>query len=100
MKSLLCLSLLLASFFQTSAQQKFTINGNIRDASNGESLIGATIFISELKSGAVTNEYGFHSITLAPGSYSIKFSYIGYEPLLRDVVLDKNQQLNIELAPE
>jgi hypothetical protein len=100
MKPLLSLILLLASSFPIAAQQKFTINGNIRDASNGESLIGATIFISELKSGTVTNEYGFYAITLAPGTYVIKFSYIGYELVAKDVLLDENLQLNVELSPE
>ena len=43
------------------AQDKFTINGYIRDSSNGEALIGATVYIREIKSGATTNEYGFYS---------------------------------------
>jgi hypothetical protein len=99
-KLLLSLFCLVALFLQVNAQQKFTINGSVRDASNGETLIGATIFISELRSGAVTNEYGFYSITLGPGTYAIKYSYIGFEPVTKEVVLDKTLQLNVELIPE
>ena len=48
-------------FLWTAAlgQEKFTLNGNIKDASNGEALIGATVYVKELKSGVTTNEYGF-----------------------------------------
>ncbi|MBY0433150.1 MAG: carboxypeptidase-like regulatory domain-containing protein, partial [Cyclobacteriaceae bacterium] len=55
----------------TFAQDKFTINGTIKDASNGEALIGATVYIKEIKNGATTNEYGFYSITLPPATYTI-----------------------------
>ena len=54
---LLCLP---ALFF---AQEKFTINGYVKDANAGETLIGATVFVKELGTGTTTNEYGFYSIT-------------------------------------
>ena len=82
------------------AQAKFTLNGVIKDASNGETLIGATVYVKELKNGGTTNEYGFYSITLPSGSYTIDYSYVGFELTSKLVVLDKNTQLNIELNPE
>ena len=84
----------------TQAQNKFTINGVVKDASNGETLIGATVYIKELKNGATTNEYGFYSLTLPVGSYTIDFSYVGFELIAQSITLDKNTQLNIELKPE
>ena len=45
------------------AQDKYTLSGHVKDASSGEELIGATIYIEELKSGGVTNVYGFYSLT-------------------------------------
>ncbi|MEQ8424718.1 MAG: carboxypeptidase-like regulatory domain-containing protein, partial [Cyclobacteriaceae bacterium] len=81
-------------------QSKFTINGYVRDASNGEALIGATIYVKEINNGVVTNVYGFYSLTLDPGSYTFNYSYVGYSPEPQTVALDKNTELNINLKPE
>ena len=59
-------------------QDKVTLNGYVKDSDNGEELIGVTVYIPELKAGAVTNAYGFYSITLPKGTYEIQFSYMGY----------------------
>ena len=42
---------------------KFTLSGQIKDMDNGEDLIGATVYIPELGIGAVSNSYGFYSLT-------------------------------------
>lgn len=83
-----------------SAQDKFTINGTIRDASNGEVLIGVTVYIREISNGTVTNEYGFYSITLPTGTYTVDYSYVGFQSIRKTVTLDKNVQQSVELQPE
>ncbi len=80
--------------------QKFTLSGYIKDASNGEELLGASVYLVELKTGAVTNEYGFYSIKVAQGQYTIKFSYIGYQTITKTINLNKDQKLDIELPVE
>ncbi len=82
------------------AQQKFTISGYIKDASNGETLIGANIFIKELASGVSSNEYGFYSISIPEGSYQLEYSYLGYQTVVRDVALTENITINVEFDPE
>lgn len=82
------------------AAQKFTLNGYVKDAANGEALIGATIYLKPLNTGTVTNEYGFYSITVGPGSYEVQFSYLGYLTIGRTIDLSKNQRVDIELAAE
>ncbi|MEM7299084.1 MAG: carboxypeptidase-like regulatory domain-containing protein, partial [Bacteroidota bacterium] len=62
MKKLLLLFAVLPLFI--SAQEKYTINGYVKDATNGEALIGATVLIKELGTGNITNVYGFYSITV------------------------------------
>jgi CarboxypepD_reg-like domain/TonB-dependent Receptor Plug Domain len=79
------------------AQTKATLSGYIKDASNGEALIGATIFVKELASGASTNVYGFYSLTLPQGNYSIEISYIGFQKNQRTIDLTKDIRLDIEL---
>ena len=79
--------------------QKFTISGYVRDASNGESLIGANVWLDELKKGATSNTYGFYSITIEKGTYTLVAKYLGYTEFKKKIVVDKNIQLNIELTP-
>ena len=97
MRWILLFSLLAGSVF---GQQKVTLNGYIKDAANGEALIGATVLIKEANTGTVTNEYGFFSITLPPGNYQVSFSYIGYKTQAKPVALNQNQRVEIELAAE
>jgi hypothetical protein len=82
------------------AQQKFTVSGYVKDASNGEALIGATVLVKEISNGVTTNEYGFYSMTLPQGSYTFQYSYIGYTTQVKIFDLTKNEPYNIELQGE
>jgi hypothetical protein len=90
--------LLIVGFTSGSFAQKFTISGYIKDASNGEELIGASVTIKENNLGVVTNTYGFYSMTVEKGSYTVVYRYMGYDDLTRQVNLNKNTTLNIELS--
>ncbi len=80
-------------------QKKYTISGHVTDSATGEEQIGATVFVKELKNGTVTNSYGFYSLTLPSGVYHIRFSYVGYNTVEREVHLNADSELNIELKP-
>jgi len=80
-------------------EKKFTISGHIKDTETGEDLIGATIYINELRSGTVSNSYGFYSISLSPGSYTLVYTYIGYESIQKAIELDENVTIDITLEP-
>ncbi|MCU0447003.1 MAG: TonB-dependent receptor [Microscillaceae bacterium] len=82
------------------AQTKFTINGTIKDAKNGETLIGVTVLIQELQTGNVSNEYGFYSLTLPAGAYTLKYSYIGYGTQEQKIELKSNQVIDIQLKED
>ncbi len=80
-------------------QSTFTVNGYVRDAANGEDLIGATVSIQERAgTGTITNVYGFYSLTLAAGDYTLTFSYLGYQPIEKQISLTSDQTVNVELA--
>ena len=83
---------------QLYAQEKFTLNGYVRDAESGESLIGATIYINQISAGTITNPYGFYSITLDEGIYNVDFRYIGYNTISRELELSDNLKVDIELS--
>lgn len=82
------------------AQTKFTISGTIKDASNGETLLGATILLKGTTIGSTTNEYGFYSITASEGSYTLVVSYLGFTTVEQQITLKSNQKLNIELKED
>ena len=79
---------------------QYTISGCIQDAKNGETLIGSTILVKELTQGTVSNPYGFYSITLPAGSYTLKYSFVGFEDLVLNFELKSNQQKNVVLTPD
>ncbi len=80
-------------------QSKSTFSGYIKDAETGEELIGAAIYFNELKTGAITNPYGFFSISLASNTYKVKISYMGYETQFLELELTKNIRKDIQLKP-
>ena len=96
-KRLLFISLFLISFSAVYAQ-RLTISGYVKDASNGETLPGAAITIKELNKGAVTNEYGFYSITIPAGNYTTIITYLGYKPQVDSVNLKQNIRKNYTLT--
>lgn len=79
------------------SQEKFTISGTVSDSISGERLIGVNIIIPELKTGAITNEYGFYSLTLPQGKYTINVSYLGFNDVTRELNLFENIKLDIQL---
>ncbi|HEY0262869.1 MAG TPA: TonB-dependent receptor, partial [Chitinophagales bacterium] len=80
------------------SQSLVTLSGTINDAANGEELIGATVQVKEQAGiGAVTNAYGFYSLSLAKGKYTFLFRYIGYQDIVKEIVLDSSQTLHIQL---
>ena len=79
--------------------QKFTVSGSIKDASNGEDLFGAVVKVKELSNvGTVTNGYGFYSLTLESGDYTLVFRSTGFETIEKKVSLTEDITMNIELS--
>lgn len=72
------------------AQQRFTISGTIRDNRNGETVIGASVYVKGMTTGVTTNSYGFYSITLPKGEYTIIISYTGFDNVEEQVSLTQN----------
>lgn len=94
------LKLTLLSIFLTlvANAQKVTISGTIKDGKTTETLIGVNVFIEELKTGTSTNEYGFYSLTIPQGNYTVKLSYIGFETIEESVELIQNMKKDFSLS--
>ena len=89
MKRLIFSILLCANFYGTS-QDLFTLSGTVFENQGNETLIGANIIIDELKTGTISNEYGFYSITLTKGVYEFTISNVGCLTIKETIILDKD----------
>lgn len=83
-----------------NAQEKVTLNGYVKDADNGEELLGVTIYIPALKAGTITNDYGFYAVTVPRGTYEVHYSYIGYKQQILTLELESNVSVNVELQTD
>ncbi|NMH27935.1 TonB-dependent receptor [Flavobacterium silvaticum] len=96
-----CLIWLLCLFAgQQILAQQFTLSGTISDSSNNETLIGASVYVVETKSGTTTNEYGFYSISLPPGTYTVKITYVGFLDQQQTVTLNSNTRQNFKVSSD
>ncbi len=81
----------------SSAQSTHSIRGTVKDFNNGETLLGATVFLKGTTIGTITNAYGFYSLTAAEGTHTLVVSYMGYKELTREITLNKDQLINVEI---
>ena len=78
MRALPALLLFLLLSLSASAQSTFTVSGYVKDAANGETLIGAVIYDKDTKQGASSNTFGYFVLNLPPGPHTLVMTYIGY----------------------
>lgn len=96
---LLLLTLLFGN--EVMAQTKHTISGIIKDDKTGELLIGATLIVSEItNTGVSANEYGFYSLSIPEGKYTLKVRYFGYEEEVKSIELNDDLTINWGLKIE
>lgn len=82
-----------------SAQNTYSIQGIVWDEANGDTLIGVTVLLKGSQKGTVSNAKGIYALSLAPGDYTLVFSYTGYETKEVTVSLKGSQFINVNLKP-
>ncbi len=82
---------------QSNQETTYTLSGTLTDMATGEFLIGVNIYFPSLKTGTVTNEYGYYSMSLPAGKYKVEFSYTGFQKTVKETDIIQNQLLNIDL---
>lgn len=97
-KSILSL-FFLCGLFSLQAQSTQTLSGYIRSGETGEALIGATVFLPEIRKGAYANEYGFYSVSVPKGRYQVLYRFLGYDTDTLEVDLTASVKQNMELFP-
>lgn len=97
MKQATSFLIFILSAFCLQAQTKHTVSGYITDISSKETLIGATILDLKSGHGAITNEYGFYSLTLTDGPVEVRTGYVGYKPVVISFTLHHDTIINIDV---
>jgi len=100
LKRFIWIALLLPLSITSLSAQTVTLNGYLTEEGSGEALIGGTVYVPEAEAGAYTNEYGFWSITIPPGDYTVIFKYLGYLSDTVSISLTENTTLDRPLKPE
>jgi len=83
-----------------SAQDRYTVSGEITDAETGEDLVAATVYLEGSSLGSASNSYGFFSLTVPGGKQVLVCRYIGYEAFRKEIDLNKDIYLNIRLKAQ
>ena len=104
MKKILCVLLLAAAVSAAAFAQKVTVSGYISDAKSGEILIGAgVIYVNPVQGaplvGAVSNNYGFYTLSLPAGNRTLEWSYLGYATQTMTLDLSRDTTINIRMEP-
>lgn len=79
-----------------------TISGSVRDATTGDPLPGAIVFLKGTSLGASTDMNGYYTISDVPsGSYTVQVSYVGYDTRDMKVVVESGKQTleKVKLTP-
>jgi len=110
----LCVAALGLASPSAVAQERAALNGYVRDAETGETLLQANVVVRSTSRGAAqgllpssgrgaaTNNAGYYTIRdLLPGSYTIVFSYLGYQTRTETVTLaaGDTKRLDVALTP-
>ena len=80
------------------SQENATLSGYLTDGTSGESIIGAKVYIPSIKKGAVTNTYGFYSLSVPSGKYTVEFRATGLPTEVKEIDLSKDVRLDIEMG--
>ncbi len=97
---LIIISQQITSAIINSDNNLVVLSGYVKDGGTGELLIGASVYFKELKTGTITNLYGFYSYGVTPGTYEIQYVYLGYETINRKLEITQDTRLDIDLKAE
>jgi hypothetical protein len=93
------LSFLFAGFPFIVFSHNSTIQGKITDIHSGEGLAKASIYVIENQTGTVADNAGQYTLSLSPGHYVLRISYVGYETKEVKITLTASITQNIQLVP-
>lgn len=88
---------------QILRKRSWPISGTLTDANSSERLLSGVVCFRQgerIVQRAVSNEQGYFSIELPPGSYQMECSYLGYKPQQTRIDVRSERHFNIALQPQ
>lgn len=95
---LILLSLL--AFLPTLSAQTGEVRGTVFDKEKGEAMIFTPVAVSGTTKGAITDQNGFYTLKLAPGTYTLIATSLGYDSMkatitiVEDKIITQNFYIN------
>ena len=80
-----------------SPKKLITIDGYVNDAKTGEAIVGASVYIEKPRTGVNTDQYGYYSLSLPKGRYILNVQSIGMRDVRRQIILNNDGKMNIDL---
>ncbi len=80
-------------------EKEFWIDGYVRDATSGESIIGATVYNSSRNYVSLTNEFGYYSLKVTSSNELVRISFLGYTPEIITGFSEKKKRIDLSLKP-
>ena len=85
--------------FQYASAQTGVINGTISDGEANDVLPFANIVVKGTQKGGTTDFEGKYNITLNPGTYTLEFSFVGYQTKeITGVIVKENQTTTTDVT--
>lgn len=75
-----------------------SLSGNITNHDTKEPVAGVTVYIPKLSAGAISNAFGFYTMNIPRGTYSVRFTFIGMKEKTIDLNLFGPGELNLEMT--
>jgi len=88
----------LTNNFAQTTDTKVTLSGYIKDSANGESIVGAIVKIEGTELNANSNVYGFYSLSVAAGNYTVVVSQAGFTSSRINLNITQDLTRNFELS--
>ena len=83
-----------------SKSGKATLAGYVRNIKSGEAVIGASIYNPFEKSGVITNQFGYFSISMPTGRQTLLIKGMAMKDTRRQIILHSDGQLNIDMQEQ
>lgn len=77
-----------------------TLSGYVKESKSGESIVGASIYVTNTKTGVATDQFGYFTIKLPKGRQILSIRGIGMRDTRRQIVLYSDGKIIIEMKEQ